>query len=256
MEDITKTLINPFQLLGINYDSSELELKKSYYKLSLLCHPDKGGDKNDMIILSKAYKYAKEQITNKTEKKYEQIQEEFDTFCKEQEEKECESFGNIYEETNEWISEFNSNFIKKQKEEQLENESDDNSKYTNNPYSLENGYGDLMDVSTLNVEDITNNNCLYDENNNDIKENKNQFKSEIIIYKEPKTISHFKSNPFSLVDKNITDFSTEKSLDYIKAFSPPENVDVDDSRLNIKTNDIESFNKYYENLMKERNLNS
>ena len=255
MEDINKTLINPFQLLGINYNSSELELKKSYYKLSLICHPDKGGDENDMIMISKAYKFTKDQIKNKTDKTYEELQEEFDTFCKNQTQEKCDDFGNIFEETNEWFQEFNKKFKEKQKEENMENVPEyesDIKQYTHNPYSLDYGYGHLMDESNINIDELNKNGCNYSEK--EIENNTNVFKSEIVIYKEPKTLSDFNSNPYSLVDKNITDYSTENNSDYMKAFSPPENVDVSDSRLNIETSDVDSFNNYYEKMMNERDL--
>lgn len=255
MEDINKTLINPFQLLGINYNSSELELKKSYYKLSLICHPDKGGDENDMIMISKAYKFAKDKIKNKTDKTYEELQEEFDTFCKNQTQEKCDNFGNIFEETNEWFQEFNKKFKEKQKEENLGNVPEyesDIKQYTHNPYSLDYGYGHLMDESNINIDELNKNSCNYSEK--EIDNNTNVFKSEILIYKEPKTLSDFNSNPFSLVDKNITDFSTENNSDYMKAFSPPENINVSDSRLNIETTDVDSFNNYYEKMVNGRDL--
>ena len=36
-------LINPFDLFGITIDNTLNELKRSYYNMALLCHPDKGG---------------------------------------------------------------------------------------------------------------------------------------------------------------------------------------------------------------------
>lgn len=54
--------INPYELLGLTIDSTKKECKKKYYELALLCHPDKGGSQNDMIIIHNAYKYVMEQL--------------------------------------------------------------------------------------------------------------------------------------------------------------------------------------------------
>ena len=47
MSDHKYSLINPYDLLG--FDSKQpnismIELKKQYFMLSLICHPDKGGN--------------------------------------------------------------------------------------------------------------------------------------------------------------------------------------------------------------------
>ena len=91
-------LLNPYKLLGVTINSTSRELKKSYYMLSLLCHPDKGGDKNDMDIVHKAYLYVKKQLlNNENPVTYEEAEEEFDKFCKDQE-AQPPPFSKIYEE--------------------------------------------------------------------------------------------------------------------------------------------------------------
>ena len=164
-------LLNPYNLLGVSPNSSLSTLKKNYYNLALLCHPDKGGNNKDMNILSLAYQYIKEQLENINETTYEKLEEEFEIFCKDQESKKPPTFGQIYEETNDWINEFNKEFEKKI--------AIDNFKIseTKNPYILDknplnNGYGDLMDTSTISNE----------YNPIEIIENKQEFKQEIIEY--------------------------------------------------------------------------
>ncbi|RWS25690.1 translocation protein SEC63-like protein [Leptotrombidium deliense] len=46
---------DPFEILGIDPGSSTAEIKKAYRKLSLLHHPDKGGDERKFLKISKAY---------------------------------------------------------------------------------------------------------------------------------------------------------------------------------------------------------
>ena len=47
-----KSLINPYELLGVNINSCLKEVRKSYYNFAKICHPDKGGDKKDMYIVA------------------------------------------------------------------------------------------------------------------------------------------------------------------------------------------------------------
>ena len=80
-------LLNPLALLGVTENSSFNELKRNYYNMALLCHPDKGGSNDDMHIVQMAYNYCKEQFITKENKEttYEQLEHEFDDFCKKQE---------------------------------------------------------------------------------------------------------------------------------------------------------------------------
>ena len=77
-------LLNPYELLGVSPTSTINTLKKKYYTLALICHPDKGGNKDDMIIIKNAYEYIKPQLENNTDTTYEQLEEEFQKFCDEQ----------------------------------------------------------------------------------------------------------------------------------------------------------------------------
>ena len=59
------SLINPYELLGFDSKNPNIEmkeLKSQYYTLSLICHPDKGGDEEQMKMLMISYKYVLGQI--------------------------------------------------------------------------------------------------------------------------------------------------------------------------------------------------
>ena len=58
-------LINPYALLGVTVNSTFNELKRNYYNMALMCHPDKGGSGDDMHIVLMAYNYCKEQLQKK-----------------------------------------------------------------------------------------------------------------------------------------------------------------------------------------------
>ena len=100
--------INPYDLLGVSTKSSLKELKNNYYSLALYCHPDKGGSEKDMITLKNCYNYVKIQLENHTNKTYEELEEDFELFCKEQEQKPpqfCKIFSETHEEwSNAWRS--------------------------------------------------------------------------------------------------------------------------------------------------------
>ena len=104
--------INPYSLLGLTPFSTLAEAKKSYYNWALLCHPDRGGKKEEMIVVKNAYDYIKKQllfVETKEGNTYEKLEEEFQDFCKNQESK-PPPFSAIYEETNDWINPPSSRF--------------------------------------------------------------------------------------------------------------------------------------------------
>jgi len=192
--------INPYDLLNVNSKSTINELKKNYYQLSLYCHPDKGGSKEDMIIIQNAYVYIKSQLENSTEKTYEQLEEEFNEFCKIQEKK-PPKFCKIFSETHEeWSNVFNS--------------SHSNQKYSN---LFDKGYGDFMDQSeSLNVNEYNPNNQI---------KNKHNFTSEIIIYEEPNPTPIDIDTNMPLDKKEIKDFTYQGMSDYKLAFSENEKLE-------------------------------
>ena len=202
-------LINPYGLLGIKHNESNIsELKKNYYNLSLLTHPDKGGNKGDFEIVHLAYNYIKEQMANAEEKEttYEKLEDEFDDFIKKQEEIKPPCFYEVFKETNDWLNEFNKRF------------EDDRNMNCNpeidNPFDK--GYGDLMDKSEISED------YKIEEKNSP----KNQFDCQIMEFKEPEYLPNTLIN-FPLDNKKITDFSETsgelKMSDYKLTFSATKN---------------------------------
>lgn len=53
--------LNYYGILGVNFESTEKEIKKQYYKLSFEKHPDKGGDANEFATINEAYVVLTEQ---------------------------------------------------------------------------------------------------------------------------------------------------------------------------------------------------
>ncbi len=75
-------MIDPFGLLGVTVASSLAEVKKAFYALSLVAHPDKGGTADDMAVVYNAYRYVHDQLSavNRTDT-VEGLEERFAAFC-------------------------------------------------------------------------------------------------------------------------------------------------------------------------------
>lgn len=192
---MSASLINPYNLLGVKTESNISELKKNYYQLSLLTHPDKGGSPEDFQTVHLAYQYIKEQLEGVKDVSYEELEEEFANFCEAQE-KEKPSFYEVSLEANDWLNEFNAKFENKLEKEVSE-------EY--NPFSE--GYGTLMDPSEINLDSlpVDLNGEMEFPTEKDFQEHQG-FEGEIVEYKEPDVLPNFvKFLP--LDKKEIKDFS-------------------------------------------------
>jgi hypothetical protein len=72
--------VNPYEVFGITIESSLDDVRKAYYQLALVCHPDKGGNAEDMRIVYACYLWLKEQLGHKTNDTYEDVCEMFAAF--------------------------------------------------------------------------------------------------------------------------------------------------------------------------------
>ena len=57
----------PLNLFGLDEDDGLCELKKRYYELAMLCHPDRGGCSEDMVVVHAHYVHAKQELEAKEE---------------------------------------------------------------------------------------------------------------------------------------------------------------------------------------------
>ena len=220
-------LINPYNLLGVTPSSKLNDAKKSYYNWALMCHPDKGGSEEEMIIVKNAYEYIKKQLTfveTKDGNTYEKLEEDFEKFCLEQESR-PPPFSVIYEETNDWIKDFNKEFLEKKQSED------------HNPFDK--GYGEFMENRVTSEE-------YKDKENYKVE---HQFNNCIIEYKEPQCLPDTHQE-YPLNIKNINDFTCINNkiimTDYKKAFSPKPKLDISLDNKTIK--------EKYEEQLKLRNL--
>ncbi len=61
---------DPYIILGIERGSTGKEIRKAYYELSKVMHPDRGGDEESFKELSKAYKALTDDETRKNWEEY------------------------------------------------------------------------------------------------------------------------------------------------------------------------------------------
>ncbi len=54
--------IDPYKLLGVTVKHNREDVRSAFKSLSLLCHPDKGGRREDMEVLYVGYRYILEQM--------------------------------------------------------------------------------------------------------------------------------------------------------------------------------------------------
>ena len=186
-----KSLINPFELLGINEKSTLKDARKAYYNIALLCHPDCGGDENSMRVLVNAYKFVEKQlktVRNVSENIGKDLEIEFEIF-NEQVRGEIPPLRDLFDLAHDdFHKKFNAQFDDDQKnrfEEYM----------TGNPFEI--GYGNLMDDDKR------------DENDEEekLQETDQVFSKEIIIYEEPDILPITYGNNFRLDIDKIKDFS-------------------------------------------------
>ena len=231
-------LINPYQIMGIDPDKPDLKkLKKTYYRWALLCHPDKGGKKEDMTTIHNCYLWIKKQFKNcENQKTYEELESEFELFCKTQEEN-PPPFVEIWKSSDEYkkLQLFNSQFEK----EFLIQSKNDTKYFTNG------GYGNLMDQS-----EWTNNFEIVNEQpKTPRKKTKQTFHNEIIIYEEPT------ANPFGYGENyrfdvtKVNDYSHEQTYDYQKAFSNYKKPLVEQFEIPKRPTTLEELKKQRETFL-------
>jgi len=213
-------MINPYDIMNISSNSTLKDLKASYYQMALICHPDKGGQNEDMIVIYNAYKYIKEQFENcKNTSTYEELENEFSSFCKEQEET-PPPFRDIWEdsEQNKLRDEFNSVF-----DESPEKAYESPVYKGYQRFMIDSKYksGDIVEnieYKPFNMDDLTDE---FEDSNGDFIE-QIEFKNNIVEYKEP----------MGLFNGEVTD-----GIDYYDAFCKP--IELDSS--NIKEMTLEEL---------------
>jgi len=179
--------VDPFKLLGVSYKDSREDVRTNFKNLALLCHPDKGGSKEEMEVLYGAYRYVLGQIEyGEHGRTMEEEEEMFKKFMEEQVKVPVPSMFEIM--TDEANRRFNDAWEENEGERM--------------GMCYENHYGDKMDAEP----DI--------------------FTRQMIEYKEPKTVEELTfGRCLDLKVKNVKDFSGKNGADYVLAYSNPDEIE-------------------------------
>ena len=212
---MNKSLINPFELLGIDEQSTLKDARKSYYNLAMICHPDQGGDEKNMKILANAYKFVELQlksVNNVNQNIGEDLEKEFEKFnisVKAEILPMRDLFDLAHDDFN---KKFNEKFQEKEEEKYEFAEL-----VAGDPFSA--GYGYLMDTD------------IKEEEEKEIPTTRQRFSSEIIIYNDPQLLPNTYCNNLRYDITDIKDFTENqgnlKMNDYHIAHRELENVPTD-----------------------------
>ena len=186
--------MDPYEVLGIKYNSNWKEVRKAYKKLLIQTHPDKMGNHTFFNLVQEAYKSIKTQHeTQIKERSYPLENKEY--------QQHPTKYNNDFN-----VNKFNQLFEQYSK---LYNESD--------PF-LNGGYK-------------TCNRLNYQEDLVDLKKKKIIIpKRELVLYKEPEALasSSLMENLYHLGVNKIEDFTCVSGSDYMRAYS--EEADLIDNR--------------------------
>lgn len=105
---LNSSALDPYALLGVSVHSTCQEVRRRYYELACICHPDRGGTSDQMRTLHNAYQFVSRGNALNSSSTMEDLQRQFDAFCAAQDE-EAPTFIDIHSDTHE-LANFHSAF--------------------------------------------------------------------------------------------------------------------------------------------------
>lgn len=205
--------INPYKLFNLDTNCSLTDLRKKYYNFAKLCHPDKGGSENDMIMIHNSYLYIKNQLLYRNKYKNKKIITNFKDFILKYKQK-PPSFKEI------WLNsdDYQKHILFNKKFEKI---------HSSNNF-ISGGYGHLMEKKYKYNDDIYKEIIASFNFHKNISLKiyyflfgvENVFHSDLIIYNKP---SNFNDNYYTLSNKKIKDYTSKSNnitlSDYKLAYS-------------------------------------
>lgn len=202
-------LLNPFELMGVTLDSTEADVKKKYYELACLAHPDKGGTHEQMVELTKAYVYVLDQVRNVSKKKVEEYEAEYKAFC--------EQFKSDHKETYQRFVDIESEAFDRKKFNEVFDENYGKIEGT----CFEGGYGSPTQIQ----EELPDEAFDYDPSTIITVE---PFEAQVVEYKEPR--GTVLTDARIIGSEGMDDYTCELGSDFKLCFTQPEKMpEFDDS---------------------------
>jgi curved DNA-binding protein CbpA len=235
-----------YEIFNLNKKFTWEELKKSYKKLAIKAHPDKGGDKIIFdYITNKFYHLANEYKLRTSNKNYNELKNDYADY--------------IQKNNNYQNNKFDDNLTVNERINKHFNET----KVYDEDFDF--GYGDIMLKSTKNREDfkldnIFDNKKFTNKSFNEIFDKNVTISKEIVKYDEPKPMLLAKNLNFSEIGAGKNqDYSSsiEKTnnlayTDYMKAHSTNRLVDASELNNFKKFKNIQEYQKYSDKKMKKQ----
>ena len=180
------TYIDPYELLGVSFKDNREDVKANFKQLALVCHPDKGGSKEEMDVLFGAYKYVLQQI-------------------------EFGEHGRTMEDEEELFKQFMEEQVKEPIPTLFEIMTDEANRKFNEAWEA-----DEREKMSM---------CYPSNYEEKMEAEPEVFSREIIQYKEPKSLEEITvGEVMDLKVKEVKDFTGGGGADYILAHSNPDEV--------------------------------
>ena len=218
-------------IFGINKNYDENTLKKSYLKLALKYHPDKGGDEDSFKKITQAYKFLLKKLSEKDSlKSHIDLKTENEEFTRNQMSDNRQNI-NLTEK-------FDNNIFNKIYEENRQE----------NNFDV--GYTNWIKENPIESDKIERGNISKNNFHQKFQEHKKkQIKNEIIRYEEPQVSISFrgKDSLVTLGDGKINDFSGQSPTglqyrDYRDAFQNSHLIDISEVDISRRSKTIRQAN--------------
>lgn len=140
-------------LLGTSTCKNLQELKRRYYDLALLCHPDRGGTAEDMRVIQQTYEKARDAFVHQmdADEKRRHIESQLSSVENEEGEVDLPSFRSIFDDVHDH---FNEKFNERFEAQCHEHDMDTQGMFSRNPFAQQ-GYGEYMIMRSAVDESVT-----------------------------------------------------------------------------------------------------